>query len=122
MIQICKHYACIFFFQTQDVVADSVTAKSATVRPKNKEFNPQNYSHFEVFADRLDSQTSTGHIPTKCAFRPGKKCVIKGLLPFANYTIRLRACDQLSSCSSYRVVKGFRTRGDGKYLYPSRIY
>ncbi len=104
-----------FFFQTPDVAVESVTAESATVRPKNKHFNISKY--FEVFADRLDSHTSTGRIPTKCTFQPGEKCVMKGLLPFTNYRIRLRACDQSSSCSGFRVGKGFQTLGDGKSFY-----
>ncbi len=100
-----------FFFQTQDVAVENVTEESATVKPKNKNVYISKY--FEVFADRLDPQTSAGHVPTKCAFQPGEKCVIKGLLPFTNYRIRLRACDQSSSCSGYRMGEGFRTRGDG---------
>ncbi len=105
-----------FFFQTQDFVVEGFTAESASVRPRNKEFKPQNYSHFEVFADRLDSQTSTGRILTKCTFQPGEKCVIKGLLPFITYSIRLRACDQSSSCSGFRVGKGFWTLSVGKFF------
>ncbi len=105
-----------FFFQTQDVTAESVSAESATVRPKNKAFKAQQGTHFEVFADRMDSLASTGHVPTKCTFPPHEKCVIKSLLPFTNYSIRVRVCDKSSSCSGYRVGEGFRTLGDGKSL------
>ncbi len=117
IIQIRYHYLCFFFFQTQDVAVENVTAENATVRPENPRFQTPHDTHFEMFADRLNSQTSTGHIHTKCTFQPGEKCVIKGLLPFANYRIRLRACDQSSSCSGFRVGKGFRTLGDGKSFY-----
>ncbi len=102
------------FIQKQDVVTERVSEESATVRPKNKEFRPHNYSHFEVVADRLESQTSNGRASTKCTFQPGEKCVIKGLMPFTNYSIRVRVCDQSLSCSPYRVGEGLRTLGDGE--------
>ncbi len=115
IIQICYNYVCFSFFQTQDVAVENVTAESATVRPKYNNFNIS--KHFEVFADRLDSQASTGHVPTKCTLQPQGKCVIQGLLPFTNYSIRLRACDQSSSCSGYKAGEGFQTLGDGKSFY-----
>ncbi len=104
----------LFSFPTQAVVTERVTADSATVRPKNKEFRPHNNSHFEVVANHLESQTSSGRAPTKCTFQPGEKCVIKGLMPFTNYSIRVRVCDQSLSCSGYRVGEGLRTLGDGE--------
>ncbi len=114
-------FRMFFFFQTQDVAVENVTGESATVRPKNKNYKTPNDTHFEVFADRLGTQTSAGHVPTKCIFRPDEKCVIKGLLPFTNYSIRLRACDQSSSCSGYKAGEGFRTLGDGESFYRSSI-
>ncbi len=117
IIQIRYH----FFFQTQAVTVETVTAVSATVRPKNKNFKAPNYAHFEVFADRMDPQTSAGHVPTKCTFQPGEKCVIKGLMPFTNYSIRLRVCDQSSKCSGYKAAEGFRTLSDGESFYRSSI-
>ncbi len=117
ILQICYQYVYVFLFQTQDVAVESIIAESATIRPKNKNFKTPNDAHFEAFADRLDAQTSAGYFPTKCTFQPGEKCVIKGLLPFTNYRIRLRACDKSASCSGYRVCKGFRALGDGKSFY-----
>ncbi len=111
-----------FFFQTQDVIAESVTAESATVRPRNTRFRSPYGTHFEVFADRMDHQKTNGDLPTKCAFQPQEECVIKGLLPLTNYSIRLRVCDQSSSCSGYRVGEGLRTLGDGKSFYRSSTW
>ncbi len=121
MIQIRNHYVCVFFFQTQDVFVESITAENATVKPRNPRFKTPHDTHFEVVADGLDSQTSTGHVPTKCTFKPGEQCVIKGILPLKNYTIRLRACDQSSNCSGYRVCEGFRTLGGGKFFFIDTI-
>ncbi len=111
-----------FFFQTQDVALENVTAESATVRPKNKYFKTINYAHFEVFAYRMDSQASSGHVPTKCTFQPRKQCVIHGLLPFTNYSIHLRVCDRSSSCSGYKAGEGFRTLHHCESFFSVKYY